>query len=68
MHFLQALVNEAVLRSELESLKVTFQNEVDTKASETDLQTLKVSNEINLVLYFMCKNEKYFCEDFRNAF
>ena len=50
MHFLQTIVNEAALRSELESMKITLQNESETKASQTDLQTLKVS--INLVLYF----------------
>ena len=44
IYYFQLLVNEAALKSELESLKITFQNEVDTKASETDLQTLKVSN------------------------
>ena len=41
--FLQTLVNETALKSELESMKVTFQSEIDTKASQNDLQTLKVS-------------------------
>ena len=40
--FLQILSNERALRSELESMEVTFKHKFDTKASE--LQTLEVSN------------------------
>ena len=48
MYFLQA-----ALRSELESIKITFINDSETKASQTDFQTLKVSNRIDLVFYFI---------------
>ena len=41
--FLQALFNETALRSELESMKVAFQNEIDTKVSQTAIQRPKVS-------------------------
>ena len=41
--FLQTLVNETALKSEMESMKVTFQNEIDTKASQTAIQTPEVS-------------------------
>ena len=42
--FLQALVNKTALRSELESMKVAFENEIDTKASQTAIQRPDVSN------------------------
>ena len=41
--FLQAIVNETGLKSDLESMQVTFQSKIDTMSSQTDLQTQLVS-------------------------
>ena len=41
--FLQAIVNETGLKSDLESMQVTFQSKIDTISSQADLQTQLVS-------------------------
>ena len=38
---MQAIINETELRSELESMKVTFKNEIDIKASLTEMANVK---------------------------